>query len=102
MRFVIALIEVYAADGPVRRGDNGDGFELPPDEGALGWALLNRQRLTRHLGIRVLRDGKQVDKCLDQLLKQRLVWQSKKGATVSLNPHRSAEIKSFIDRFLKA
>jgi len=101
MRFVIALIEVYAAEGLVRRGNNGNGSELSPDEGTLGRALLHRQRLTRYLGIRVLKDGKKVDKCLNQLIKDRLVWQSKKGATVSLNPHRSVEISSFIDRFLK-
>ena len=70
--------------------------------GRWGGRYYNRQRLTRYLGIGVLRDGKRVDKCLDQLLKQRLVWQSKKGATVSLNPHRSAEIRSFIDGFLRA
>ena len=68
--------------------------------GRWGGRYYNRQRLTRYLGIRVLKDGKKVDKCLDQLIKDGLVWPSKKGATVSLNPHLSAEIKSFIDRFL--
>jgi len=69
--------------------------------GRWGGRYYNRQRLTRYLGIRVLKDGKKVDKCLNQLIKDSLVWQSKKGATVSLNPHRSVEISSFIDRFLK-
>ena len=62
----------------------------------------NRQRMTRYLGIQVLNDGTRVGKCLEELLNERLVWQSKKGATVSLNPHRSAEITSFIEKFLKA
>ena len=101
MRFVIALIEVYAADGPVRRGDKGDGLNFLLTRGRWGGRYYNRQRLTRYLGIRVLKDGKKVDKCLNQLIKDSLVWQSKKGATVSLNPHRSVEISSFIDRFLK-
>ena len=69
--------------------------------GRWGGNYYNRQKLTRYLGIQVLKDGKKVDKCLDQLINDRLVWGSKKGATVSLNPHLSAEIKSFIDTFLK-
>lgn len=67
-----------------------------------GGKYYNRQRMTRYLGIQVLNDGKRVGKCLEELLNERLVWQSKKGATVSLNPHRSAEITSFIEKFLKA
>ena len=67
-----------------------------------GRKYYNRQRMTRYLGIQVLNDGKRVGKCLEELLNERLVWQSKKGATVSLNPHLSAEITSFIEKFLKA
>ena len=70
--------------------------------GRWGGKYYNRQRMTRYLGIQVLNDGKRVGKCLEELLNERLVWQSKKGATVSLNPHRSAEITSFIEKFLKA
>ena len=67
-----------------------------------GRKYYNRQRMTRYLGIQVLNDGKRVGKCLEELLNERLVWQSKKGSTVSLNPHLSAEITSFIEKFLKA
>jgi len=70
--------------------------------GRWGGKYYNRQRMTKYLGIHVLRDGKKVDRCLDQLLNDRLVWGSKKGATVSLNPHLSARITSFIDTFLKS
>jgi hypothetical protein len=69
--------------------------------GRWGGKYYNRQRMTRYIGIQVLKDGKKVDRCLDQLLKERLVWGSKKGATVSLNPHLSAKITSFVDTFLK-
>jgi len=70
--------------------------------GRWGGKYYNRQKLTRYLGIQVLNDGKRVGKRLDELLNERLVRQSKKGSTVSLNPHRSAEITAFIEKFLKA
>ena len=70
--------------------------------GRWGGKYYNRQRMTRYLGIQVLNDGRRVGKCLEELLNERLVWQSKKGATVSLNPHSSAETTSFIEKFLKA
>jgi len=70
--------------------------------GSWGGKYYNRQRMTRYIGIQVLHDGKRVSKCLEELINERLVWQSKKGATVSLNPHLSAEITSFTEKFLKA
>jgi len=69
--------------------------------GRWGGKYFNRQRMTRYLGIHVLRDGRRVDRCLDGLLKEGLVWGSKKGDTVSLNPRLSAKIASFVDTFLK-
>jgi len=69
--------------------------------GRWGAKYYNKQRMTRYLGIQVLKDGRKVDRCLDKLQKEGLVWGAKKGATVSLNPRLSAKITAFIDKFLK-
>ena len=102
MRFINVLFEFFAPECPVRQGSDGHDSELPPEKRQVGGKYYNRQRMTRYLGIQVLNDGKRVGKCLEELLNERLVWQSKKGSTVSLNPHLSAEITSFIEKFLKA
>jgi hypothetical protein len=69
--------------------------------GRWGGKYYNRQRMTRYLGIQILRDGRRVDKCIIRLLKEGLMLGLKKGATVSLNPNASANIVSIIDTFLK-
>ena len=69
--------------------------------GRWGGKYFNRQRMTRYLGVQILKDGRRVDRCLDRLLKEGLVWGSKKGATVSLNPHLSSKVTSMIDTYLK-
>ncbi|MBS7623872.1 hypothetical protein KEJ39_09435 [Candidatus Bathyarchaeota archaeon] len=48
------------------------------------------------LGRKVKRDGKRVNRCVEDLAKEGFVLLHKKGNTVSLNPSRSQEIVALI------
>jgi len=48
------------------------------------------------LGRKIKRDGKRVNKCVEELAKEGYVLLHKKGNTVSLNPSRSQEIVDYI------
>jgi len=50
-----------------------------------GNRYFNRQKLVRYLGHDVLGDGKEVSRCIDDLIKRRWLNSLKKGKTISLN-----------------
>ena len=65
-----------------------------------GRNYFNKQKLVRYLGQDVLGDGKEVTRCLRQLVQDRWVNQYKKGKTISLNSSFTREIPDFIDKHL--
>ena len=65
-----------------------------------GARYYNRQRMVRYLGQDVLRDGKTVSRCIDELAKSRWINLHKKGDTVSLNGSYVKEITGHIDGHL--
>lgn len=65
-----------------------------------GARYFNRQRMVRYIGLDVLRDGKVVSQCIDELINCRWVNMLKKGGAVSLNSTYVNEITGYIDRYL--
>jgi len=63
-----------------------------------GGNYYNKQKLVRYLGQDVLDDGKEVTRCLDELIRDRWINQRKKRKTISLNPSLTRVIPEYIDR----
>lgn len=57
-----------------------------------GKKYFQRQKLVRYLGQEVLGDGKEVTRCLDELIQFRWINPRKKGETISLNVSYKREI----------
>lgn len=57
-----------------------------------GGKYKNTQQVIRYLGQDVLGDGKEVSRCLDELIKMGWVIAWKKGETISLNTRYKKEI----------
>ena len=57
-----------------------------------GKKYFQRQRLVRYLGQEVLGDGREVTRCLDELIQFRWINPRKKGETISLNVSYKREI----------
>ena len=65
--------------------------------GSWGSRYSNRQAIEKWVGSQVKDDGKQVGKALDELVKDFLVLEHKKGKTISLNTRRKKDIMKIID-----
>lgn len=59
----------------------------------------NRQKIVRYLGIDVLGDGKEVSRCLDELVKARWITPYKKGEAIRLNIAYKKEITRHIQEY---
>ena len=64
-----------------------------------GHKYFNTQKLTRYLGQDVLGDGKEVNRCLDELIKKWWIIPWKKGNTVSLNTNYKKEIMEHMEKY---
>ena len=63
-----------------------------------GAKYLPRQKLVRHLGYDVLGDGKEVSRCLDELLQSRWLNSYKKRKTIHLNVSHKRDIFDHLEK----
>ncbi len=76
-------------------------LSLLEKKGRWGAHYLPLDTMIHWLGRKIKRDGKRVNKCIEELAKEGYVFLHKKGNTVSLNPSRSQEIIAFIRKVTK-
>lgn len=64
--------------------------------GAWGEAYIPKDTLVNHMAKKVKRNGKRVQKVVEELVQKHLVLLHKGGKTISLNPSRKSEILKII------
>lgn len=71
-------------------------LSLLEKKGRWGAHYLPLDTMINWLSRKVRRDGKRINRCVEDLAKEGFLLLHKKGNTVSLNPSRSQEIVAFI------
>jgi len=77
-------------------------LSLLEKKGRWGAHYLPLDTMIHWLGRKVKRDGKRVNRCVEELAKEGYIFLHKKGNTVSLNPSRSQEIIEYVRRASRA
>lgn len=75
-------------------------FDKLDKRGKWGNANTPTETMVRWIGNRIKKDGKRVNKILDDLIKEGYIISRKSGKVISLNSNKSREIVDFKERIL--